>query len=220
MTQIRINIMFFMFYSSADTNNKPRKKKMSLLEQKLTKEWALKVIPPEKKMFGAILFDLQEMGKRLAKELDLKDYESFEQFLKEHEKGESALAKLEGLSDAEGHVFVLKNCPMGKLLNSLKGPDGKLPKYYLEVVDKYKALFKSRGAIIHPFCIVHQVIRAQIGEGMKAGGNAMLVYQVSCRSLTSGKTVYAEEGTSRTGLSKEEIDRKIDGKACMYLVKV
>lgn len=193
---------------------------MSLLEEKLTKEWALKVIPPERRMFGAILYDLQEMGMRLAKELNLKDYASFEDFLKEHEKGKSALAALEGLSDVEGNVFILKNCPMGRLLNALKGPDGKLPKYYLEVVDKYKALFKSKGAIIHPFCIVHQVIRAQIGENIKAGGKAMLVYQISCRSLTSGKIVYAEEGTNRAGLSREEIDRKIDGKACMYLVKV
>jgi hypothetical protein len=162
---------------------------MSLLENKLTKDWALKVIPPEKKMFGAILHDLQDMAKLIMKEMDL-----------------------------NGNVFILKKCPMGKLVESLK-EDGKLPKYYLEVVKKYVELYKSKGAIIHPFCIVHQVIREQVGESIRVNGGRMLVYQVACRSLASGKVVYATEGTSRVDMTQEDIDKKIDGNACMYFVK-
>ncbi len=191
---------------------------MSLLEKKLTKDWALKVIPPEKKMFGAILHDLQAMANLIIKEMDLKSYKSTQEFIDAHDRGGSPLEALEGSSLRDGNVFVLKKCPMGKLVESLK-EDGKLPKYYLEVVQKYVALYKSKGAIIHPFCIVHQVIREQVGESIKVNGGRMLVYQVACRSLASGKVVYATEGTSRVSMTQEEIDKKIDGNACMYHVK-
>lgn len=191
---------------------------MSLLEKKLTKDWALKVIPPEKKMFGAILHDLQNMANIIMKEMDLKGYTSPQEFIDAHDRGGSPLEALEGSSARDGHVFVLKKCPMGKLVESLK-EDGKLPKYYLEVVKKYVELYKSKGAIIHPFCIVHQVIREQVGESIKVNGGRMLVYQVACRSLASGKVVYATEGTSRVDMTQEAIDKKIDGNACMYLVK-
>jgi len=191
---------------------------MSILEKKLTKDWALKVIPPEKKMFGAILHDLQEMAKLIITEMDLKGYKNPQEFIDAHDSGRSPLEALEGSSTRDDRVFILKKCPMGKLVESLK-EDGKLPKYYLEVVQKYIALYKSKGAIIHPFCIVHQVIREQVGESIKVNGGRMLVYQVACRSLASGKVVYATEGTSRVDMTLEEIGKKIDGNACMYLVK-
>ena len=87
-------------------------------------------------------------------------------------------------------------------------------------MDKYLEIYKTKGAILHPFCIVHQVIRATVGEHMKIKGKHMKVYQVACRSMSSGKIVYATEGTGRTELDKGQIDKKIDGKACMYIIKV
>ena len=191
---------------------------MSILEKMLTKDWALKVIPPEKKMFGAILHDLQDMAKLIMKEMDLKGYKSPQEFIDAHDRGGSPLEALEGSSARDGNIFILKKCPMSRLVESLK-EDGKLPKYYLEVVKKYVELYKTKGAIIHPFCIVHQVLREQVGENIRVNGGRMLVYQVACRSLASGKVVYATEGTSRVNISQEEIDKKIDGNACMYLVK-
>jgi hypothetical protein len=193
---------------------------MSLLEERLTKEWAQELMSDEKRLISAIIHDLQEKGSEIAGELKLKDYSSPGEFHAEHDRGGSPFCVLEGKADRKGDVYVLKGCPMAKLVESMKGEDGKLPKFYLKIGDKYKEIYKSKGAILHPFCIVHQVIRAMVGERIKVGGKPVKVYQVACRALKSGKTAYASEGMDRTGLGKDEVDAMIDGSACMYMSKL
>lgn len=192
---------------------------MSLLEKKLTKKWAEEVITENNRLVIAIIHDLQEMGKQIAEELEIKEYDSLERFLDEHDKGKSPLDMLEGKTDREGNLFVLKECPMTKLLASVM-VDGKEPEFYKKIVDKYLEIYRTKGAILHPFCIVHQVIRATVGDHVKIKGKPMKVYPVACRSTSTGKIVYATEGTSRVELEKAEVDKKIDKKACMFLIKV
>ncbi len=192
---------------------------MSYLEKKLTGEWAKQVIPEKSRLISAIIFDLQEKGREIAVEIDGKDYKSLSDFLKEHALGNTSFVRLEGKSTIEGEIVVLHDCPLLKLLSSLQGPDGKLPAHFRKVEEKYKDIYKNKGAILHPFCIVHQVIRSVIGEHTRVGGKAVAVYQIACRSV-SGRVVYANEGMSRINFSKEEVDEKIDGQACMYLLKL
>jgi ASC-1-like (ASCH) protein len=192
---------------------------MSLLEKRLTRQWAEEVMSDEKRLISAIIYDLQEMGNKIAEELDIRDYETLEEFLAEQDRGRSPFDVLEGKADRKSNVYVLPGCPMVKLVESLKDEKGKLPKFYLKIGDRYKEMYKTKGAILHPFCIVHQVIRALIGEKTKVRGQQLKVYQVACRALKSGKTAYATEGMDRIGLDKEDVDRMIDGNACMYLVK-
>lgn len=189
-----------------------------MLEKKLTKKWADEVINEDNKLILAIIHDLQEKAKSIADELGIKDYDSIQQLFEEHEKGKDPFDKLEGQADRDGNLLVLKNCPMTKMLGEVM-VDGKLPEFYQKIVDKYKEIYKTKGAILHPFCIVHQVIRATVGERIKVGGKQLKVYQVACRSMSSGKIVYATEGMNRVELSKEDIDKKIEGKACMYIIK-
>jgi len=191
---------------------------MSLIEKKLTKRWAEEVINENSRLILAIIHDLQEAGKNIASELDLKDYENIEKFLEEHDKGKSPLDTLEGQADRDGNILILKNCPMTKLLSDVM-KDGRLPDFYQQIVDKYLDIYKTKGAILHPFCIVHQVIRSIVGEHIKVGGKPIKVYQIACRSMSSGKVVFATEGTSRVELDKDQIVKKIEGKACMYIIK-
>jgi len=191
---------------------------MSLLEKKLTKKWADEVISADNQLILAIIHDLQETAKSIADELGIKDYESIEVLFEEHEKGKDPFVKLEGQADREGNLMVLKNCPMTKILNDVM-VDGKLPGHYQKIVDKYKDIYKTKGAILHPFCIVHQVIRAAIGEHIKINSKKLTVYQVACRSMSSGKIVYATEGMNRVTMDKADIDKKLEGKACMYIIK-
>lgn len=191
---------------------------MSLIEKKLTKQWAEEVINEESNLILAIIHDLQEKGKSIAEELGIKEYEGMERLFEEHDKGNDPFDKLEGKADRDGNVMILKNCPMSKLLNDMM-VDGKLPQFYQRIVDKYKEIYKTKGAILHPFCIVHQVIRATVGEHIKVGGKKLKVYQIACRSMSSGKVVYATEGMNRVEMDKDEVDRKIESKACMYLLK-
>lgn len=189
-----------------------------MLEKKLTKKWADEVISEENKLILAIIHDLQETAKSIADELGLKEYDSIELLFEEHEKGRDPFVRLEGQADREGNLMVLKDCPMTKILGEVM-VDGKLPDFYQRIVDKYKEIYKTKGAILHPFCIVHQVIRASVGEHIKVNGRKLAVYQVACRSMKTGKIVYATEGMNRVGKEKEEIDKKIEGKACMYIIK-
>ncbi len=191
---------------------------MSLIEKRLTKRWAEEVINEENNLVLAIIHDLQEKGKEIAEELGIKEYESMDWLFEDHEKGNDPFDKLEGKADRDGNVMVLKNCPMAKLLNDMT-VEGRLPDFYQRIVDKYKEIYKTKGAILHPFCIVHQVIRATVGEHIKVGGKRLKVYQIACRSMSSGKIVYASEGMNRVDMKKDEIDAKIEGKACMYLLK-
>ncbi len=192
---------------------------MSYLEKQLTKEWAKQVIPEKSRLISAIIFDLQEKGREIAEEIDGKEYKSLEDFLREHASGNTSFARLEGKSTIEGEIVVLHKCPLIKLLSSLQGPDGKLPEHFREVEKKYKEIYKNKGAILHPFCIVHQVIRSVIGEHTTVGGKSVAIYQIACRSV-SGRVVYANEGMSRIKFSKEEVDERIDSQACMYLLKL
>ncbi|MGA2192225.1 MAG: hypothetical protein ABSG42_02470 [Nitrospirota bacterium] len=191
---------------------------MSLLEKRLTKEWAQEVMSNEKRLITAILYDLQEVGGKIADELLITKFETLEEFLEQQDLGNSPLDILEGKADRKSNVYVLKGCPMTKLVSSLKS-DGKLPEFYEKIADKYKEIHKTKGAILHPFCIVHQVIRALIGEKIKVRNHSVKIFQVACRSLDSGKIVYASEGMERIGLDKEDVDGMIDGNACMYIVK-
>lgn len=191
---------------------------MSRIEKKLTKEWADEIIREDKRLISAIIYDLQEMGKAIAAELNIKDYESFEMFLLDHESGMSPFNALEGKADCEDNLFVLNHCPMAKMLESVM-VDGKLPDFYQRIVDKYTEIHKGKGAILHPFCIVHQVIRATVCDHIKVKGKPLKVYQVACRSMSSGKVVFAMEGTTRTEMDQDAIRMKIGGKACMYILK-
>ena len=193
---------------------------MSLLEERLTKAWAQELMSDEKRLISAIIHDLQEKGSEIAAELKLRDYGSLEEFQVEYDKGKSPFCILEGKADRKGDVYVLKGCPMAQRVESMKGEQGKLPKFYLKIGDKYKDIYKTKGAILHPFCIVHQVIREMVGQKIKVGGKPVKVYQVACRALKSGKTAYASEGMDRIGLDKDGVDKMIDGKACMYLAKI
>ena len=192
---------------------------MSILDERLTKEWAEDFIRSDKRLITAIIYDLQQYAKAIASDIQVKDYDTMEQFIEDHRKGKSPFDLLEGLSDRIDDVMVLKQCPMTGLLKALS-TDGKLPDFYQQIVDKFVSMHKNKGAILHPFCIVHQVIRAAIGEHVKIGGKPVRVYQIACRSMSSGKVVFANEGTTKVALSEDDILKKIDGKACMYLLKV
>ncbi len=191
---------------------------MPLLARRLTKDWATEVLNPSRKMISAILFDLTEIGKKIANELEMKDYESLDNFLEDHKNGKSPLHMLEGGSHIDGEIAQLKNCPMASLLKVFEA-EGKLPEHFHEVTEKYKFYYKKKEGVLHPFCIVHQTIRSQIAEHVRINNKRTQILQIACRNTTGDRTVYSTEGASRSGMNKEEIDRKVRGNACLYMIK-
>jgi hypothetical protein len=191
---------------------------MPLLAKRLTKDWATEVLNPNRKMISAILFDLTEIGKKIANELEIKDYESLDNFLDDHKNGKSPLHQLEGGSHIDGEIALLKNCPMSSLLKAFEA-DGKLPENFHEVTEKYKFYYKKKEGVLHPFCIVHQIIRSHIAENFRINNKRTQILQIACASSTGDRVVYSTEGASRCGMNKEEIDKKVVGNACLYMIK-
>ncbi|MGC2425196.1 MAG: hypothetical protein WA666_12695 [Nitrospirota bacterium] len=191
---------------------------MPLLAKRLTKDWASDVLNPDRKMLSAILFDLTEIGKQIANELEIKDYESLEHFLQDHKNGTTPLHLLEGGSHIDGEIAQLQNCPMSSLLKVFEA-DGKLPEHFHEVTEKYKYYYKKKEGVLHPFCIVHQTIRSQIAEQIRINGKRTQILQIACISSSGDRIVYSSEGASRCGMNKEEIDKKVSGNACLYMIK-
>jgi hypothetical protein len=42
--------------------------------------------------------------------------------------------------------------------------------------------------------------------------------EVACRSMSSGKVVYSEWGMQLSGETKEDIEKLVDKKACIYFI--
>ena len=191
---------------------------MALLKKKLTKEWADEVLHEDVKLLLAVIHDLHHKGKELGKGFEGKTYGDLAEFYKDHDGGNSPLCQLEGKSERAGNLFLLKSCPMMDLLEA-SSEGGQLPAHFDMIVEKWKNLYKKQGAVLHPYCIVHQVIRTTVGEAIVAGGKKLRVVQIACRSTKSGVVACADEGLNRYNLSREDVAKRIAGHACMYAVE-
>ena len=166
----------------------------------------------------AVIHDLQSKGMEISREFSGKTYDSKEDFYNEHDRGRSPICRIEGNSRRDNNIMTLSACPMKDLLDSAS-KDGRLPAHFDTIVDKWKNIYKNKGAILHPFCIVHQVIRTTVGESIRVGGKKLQIVQIACRSSKNGTVAYAEEGLKKYNLSREEVAKQIDGHCCMYGVE-
>jgi len=187
---------------------------MAELTKKLDKSWAEKVLDEKVTLILAVVNDLKKKGEDIAADIMTGGYGSLEEFLLAHDAKQSALIDLEGESTLDGNMIYLKRCPMsGLLAETTKG--GK-PEHFDKIVDKWKQLYKNKGAILHPYCIVHQVIRQEIAEKTSVNGKKLRVYQVACSSADGTKMAFADEGLKKYNLTPEAAKKMIRGSACMY----
>ena len=121
------------------------------------------------------------------------------------------LEKFEGESIIKDGLHILKVCPMAGLLSELKRlNNGKLPEHFEEVVRRYKTKYPRRAGILHPLCIVHQIVRKTFGMNKDR-----YFEQIACRSAT-GEVVFCEDGLVMSGLTEDEARSLINGYACLY----
>ncbi len=118
----------------------------------------------------------------------------------------------EGESIVKESLRILKTCPMTGLLNELKRlNNGELPQYFKDVVNQYKTRYPRRAGILHPLCIVHQIVRKTFGMNKDK-----YFEQIACRSASSGEVVFCEDGLVMAGLSEDEARSLIANYACLY----
>lgn len=121
------------------------------------------------------------------------------------------LDRFEGESIVKESLRILKSCPMTGLLVELKRlNNGELPEYFKDVVNQYKTKYPRRAGILHPLCIVHQIVRKTFGMNKDK-----YFEQIACRS-SSGEVVFCEDGLVMAGLSEDEAKSLIADYACLY----
>jgi len=168
---------------------------MALLVDEITADYVTSVITDDVSVPG-LLEILEAKGGELGKRV-------------------GSMEELEGSSRQEGDLlFILEKCPMSSAIDEIKKRNGgELPNHFDRVVEAFKKKYPGRGAILHPLCIIHQVVRTTFG--MEQG---LYFEEVACRSADSGEIAFAKDGLVMSELSEEEARRLVEGSACLYYV--
>ncbi|MBI5034903.1 MAG: hypothetical protein HZB51_30630 [Chloroflexi bacterium] len=123
-----------------------------------------------------------------------------------------ALAKLElgmaniTVSDGPkgGRLVCLKGCPFGSALSKLDPWSD----HALKMVERFNASPRG-GAAVHPICIGHLSVREAYG-GINLG----------CRSTLSGKMAISVPALlEEAGMTETQVRERLDGNACLYLLR-
>jgi len=138
-----------------------------------------------------------------------------------HEKAKKVetLEKLEGKSVEKGKITLLKRCPMIEAIKTIKEKNfqktGKkdFPDSYKKITVKYIEKYPNEAGVLHPFCIVHQVMRE-----IFAASKNMLIRHIACQT-PDGKIAISNTGKELAGLSEKEVRDMIKGYTCSYLKK-
>jgi hypothetical protein len=100
---------------------------------------------------------------------------------------------------------VLIHCPFASVYKDIPVWGEKA----LKLVEAYNKKEDGGGAL-HPLCLVHKGVR----NAMKAG-----IISLGCRSESTGKIEIAEKALEKAAITKEEVLRMIEGKACIFAIK-
>lgn len=167
---------------------------MAILADEITADYVMSLITEDVSV-SDLLETLEAKGNELGKRI-------------------KSMEELEGRSRQEGNLSILEACPMSSAIAEIeKRNGGELPRHFGRVVDAFKKKHPGRGAILHPLCIIHQVVRTRFG--MEHG---QYFEEVACRSAGSGEIVFAKDGLVMSELIEEEARRLIANAACLYYV--
>jgi len=163
---------------------------------------------------------LKELGRKIAEEIYTEQYKSLDEFYAAYDKGVDPMQALEGKGFRKGDLIILDDCPVAGLKEKpmeLFKDAGKFPAEWDAIVEEYKQVFKN-DAILHPLCIVHQRIREELAKKIPKDKSFVHATEVACRSMGTGKVVYSDWGIQLSGETKEDIEKLIDNKACIYFI--
>jgi len=164
-----------------------------------------------------IVDKLYEKGHELYMSLERKTYKDMSHWRRQHQEMKTELAALEGPSEIhENDVMVLKTCPIADEMAKLN-VNGQPPAFHSEIIADYMEQNPGSNAILHPGCIAHQAARQMVVANMDVGGERnMNFHQISCRSATTGETVFDDNGLRTAGMKRKEAERMVNGNACVY----
>lgn len=163
---------------------------------------------------------LKELGRKIAEEIYTQQFRSLDEFYEAYDQNTDPMQELEGKGIRKGDLIILEDCPVAGLKEhpiDLFKTGNRFPPEWDAIVEEYKQVFKN-DAILHPLCIVHQRIREELAKKIPKGDSYMHATEVACRSMTSGKVAFSDWGLQLSGETKEEVEKLIDKKACVYFI--
>ncbi len=161
---------------------------------------------------------LRSIAREIAhKYFDYLPYKDLEEFYNDYDRKNSPLTKLEGPGMRYGDLIILKRCPSVPLFDFFRDKEGRFPEYWKTLPEEFMKQFQNE-AILHPLCIVHQAFRDILASHIPKGTGVVHSIAVACRSGT-GKIVYSEFGLKLAGRTKRDVEKKIEGFACAFLVR-
>jgi len=163
---------------------------------------------------------LKELGRKIAEEIYTQQFRSLEEFYEAYDRGGDPMQQLEGKGTRKGDLIILDDCPVAGLKEhpiDLFKEGEQYPPSWDAIVEEYKQVFKN-DAVLHPLCIVHQRIREELAKKIPKGDSFVHATEVACRSMTTGKVAYSDWGMQLSGETKEEVEKLIDKKACIYFI--
>jgi len=82
---------------------------------------------------------------------------------------------------------------------------------------EYEKAFRKEG-IIHPLCIVHQIIREELLSRISKGPLYTHPVLIATRDKVKGIRAISREGNSLLGMKEEELIRLLNEHACIFLI--
>jgi circadian clock protein KaiC len=161
------------------------------------------------------------MQRIIATSLPPQGYATAEEFYAAHDRGETSLAQLEGISrrvGPDGTVFVLPECPFVRGLGSLVDNQR-----YQKVFDQIVASFRQENPeveIAYPFCIAHFQARARAAQETTLAGQPIQTHQLAIRTGDPQRPLLNRVASRELGLTDEEIIRLLGGGFCCYVVRL
>lgn len=113
-------------------------------------------------------------------------------------------------------LLLLERCPFVELLEGYKDVAGTLPETFNNIIESYNE--EGLGYAVSPFCIIHQTYRKEISKYISVGDKSVELFQLGCKA-SSGKIKYAPENLEITSKSEDEIEQKLENRACAYSIK-
>lgn len=155
-----------------------------------------------------------------------REFETIEEFIESIDELDNPIAQLEGAARHYGNgLFGLPECPFAAAIEAQSAADTALTDPYRDItaaMNKPTALSDQirvgRGAVVSPFCALHQPLRSALGERIRVAGRALCIYQLACRSA-NGASGLADHWIQHTGFDRRLIEQVLIENMCCYCIR-
>ncbi len=195
---------------------------MALTEREITLDFVRGVLK-EGKPINEIMQDIMRIGKKITDEVGHKDYNSFEEFLEEIEKGTSPLQLLDqeievDVDDSGLNVIAVKKCALADLMEKMKLSDDTHDHLVFSSLDGFQVREGEGQKFIDLGCYIMQQLRQMLISSITIRGEPILNYIHLACQRGGHEVVYCEGDVKDINMSKTVLDDILKDHHCVYAI--